>query len=515
MLADPERKPNILLITTDSQRWDSLACMGSPFAKSPGLDRLASEGVLFTEGYTTSPVCSPARCSLITGVHPPVHGCLENGMGRQTHLPVFTDELKRQGYRTIMVGKTHFEPIPESFDIVRRVTEKGLPARDEYASHIESHGFHRVSGYPNPVSHELFMDAYLADAAIEEMEAAVRLGAGPFMAHCSMVSPHAPIDPPEPWASLYADIELPGLNVARGEVQLQPAFVKLLLGLAESDHRITGDWHLDKPEQVKKLEHAYLGEDYSEQEWSRISAAIDRLRKLYYGLCAYCDHQVERLLDYLDRSGLRENTLVIFSSDHGQQYYNHGINDKHNFYDDTWRVPMMMSMPGTLPAGERRDFAMWHDLAPTMLAAAGGRCDTMQGFDLFTPLATGQELPRRCAASVLFHSMALVSPRWKLEYDPDEASGRLFDRLRDPMERNDLYGSPPHAQLRAALLEALLAWRAGMFDLAGQRAALQGAGRGPVARRVKSQIERMSGLDNERRLSETVVQIENQWNGLL
>ncbi len=106
---------NILLITTDSQRWDSLHCMGSEFAISPHLDRLASEGVLFENAHTSSPVCMPARCSLMTGVHAHVHGSIENGFHRHTHLPMLPDLLKAQGYHTIMVGKTHFDPVPESF----------------------------------------------------------------------------------------------------------------------------------------------------------------------------------------------------------------------------------------------------------------------------------------------------------------------------------------------------------------------------------------------------------------
>jgi arylsulfatase A-like enzyme len=143
-------KPNILLITTDSQRWDTLRCMGSEFAVSPNLDRLAAEGVLFEEAHASSIVCSPTRCSLLTGVHTPIHGCIENGISRLTHLPVFPDLLKEQGYTNIMVGKTHFGPLPESFDVAHLATEKSSDADDAYGKFIRGKGYPRATKHPNP-----------------------------------------------------------------------------------------------------------------------------------------------------------------------------------------------------------------------------------------------------------------------------------------------------------------------------------------------------------------------------
>ncbi|MDF2648162.1 MAG: hypothetical protein K0Q73_3967, partial [Paenibacillus sp.] len=370
-------KPNIVLITTDSQRWDTLSCMGSPFARSPNLDRLAREGVLFMNAHTASPVCSPARCSLLTGVHAPVHGCVENGIGRQAHLPVFPDLLKEQGYINIIAGKAHFGPLPASFDVAHTVTEKHLNANDAYTRHIRLHGFSRVSSHPNPVPEHLFMDSFIVDTTIQEIERAATSGNQPFFAFCSLVSPHSPIDPPGRWASLYTDVELPEINAVPGESDSFPKHMKMLLGLSGE----TGD--TTEPE------------------------AMDEERRLYYGLAAYCDDQIGRLIRFLNQSGLRENTLIIFSSDHGQQLFDHEFNDKHNYYDSTWRVPFIMSMPGTLPCGETRGFAVWTDITASILAAAGTSCSSMQGFDLFTPLSKGEQSPRRCAAAALYKSVAL------------------------------------------------------------------------------------------------------------
>ena len=136
----PNEQPNILLITTDTQRWDTLRCQGSSFAISPNLDALAAQGVLFENAHTSSPVCMPTRCSLMTGVHTPVHGCIENGFSRYDHLPMLTDLLDEAGYHNIMVGKAHMGPVPDSFH-VQRLThgEKNRDADDFYAELLAAH----------------------------------------------------------------------------------------------------------------------------------------------------------------------------------------------------------------------------------------------------------------------------------------------------------------------------------------------------------------------------------------
>lgn len=472
-------KPNILLITTDSQRWDSLRCMGSDFAKSPHLDRLASEGVLFEQGHTSSPVCSPARCSLMTGVHTPIHGCIENGIRRRDPMPMFTDVLKQAGYFNIMVGKTHFDPLPDSFDVVKKATEKGNNADDVYAQHIRSHGYDRVSRDPNPIPEHLFMDAFLADTAIAEMDKAVSQGEGPFFAFCSLISPHEPLDPPGNWATLYDDTDFPEINYTEGEIERFPLQLKQLLGLTKDDSA----------------------------HWLANKKAMEKARKLYYGLAAYCDAQVGKLLDYLDRSGLRDNTLVIFTSDHGIQLYDHGFDDKHNYYDESWRVPFILSMPGTLPSGERREFAIWNDIPATILGAAGTDAPYIQGFDLFTPLSQRQPSPRKCAVATLYKSAALATRCWKLEYYFEERSGRLFDRIHDPKENTDLYNQPEYRHIRNEMVQALLHWRSDLSDVNALITSTGGGG--PVARRISSHTLSMKGTDSESRLNSWAEQIDS------
>lgn len=477
-------KPNIILITTDTQRCDTLRCMGSEFAISPNLDRLAREGVLFTQAHTASPVCSPARTSLLTGLHTHIHGCTENGIDRLANLPVFPDGLKEQGYYNIMVGKTHFGSVPESFDVVHVATEKGAKAQDSYAAYLQRFGIDRTRAV---IPEEHFLDRFLVNTAMEEIGKAAALDR-PFFAYCSLVSPHDPIDPPGQWATLYDGVDLPPLNYTAGEEQRYPEHMRRLIGpLDEQERAYLG------PAQARYFD-AHCGVEQSGPE------EIDRLRRRYYGLAAYCDHQIGRLLDYIDQAGLRKSTLVLFSSDHGQEYFDHGFNNKHNYHDASWRVPLMMRQPGTLPAGERRDYAVWTDITATILGAAGATGDAVQGFDLYAPLREGKPSPRRCAVGTLYRSAAVATDRWKLEYYFDEGVGRLFDRLADPLEQRDVYGDKAYAGARDALLQALLLWRAETTDVWHLKHHRHGGG--PVARRLAFHTQQLVAADAERRLQE-------------
>ncbi|MCZ6634932.1 MAG: sulfatase-like hydrolase/transferase [bacterium] len=473
-------KPNILLISTDTQRCDTLNCMGYPKAISPHLDRLAAEGVMFTQAHTNAPVCGPTRCSLMTGLHPPVHGSMENGIARREGLLFFTDRLKEVGYTNVMAGKTHFGAMPDSFDIdYSAAGGKSGVGNNIYAAYLKEHGYEGNAGkYPHSIPEDLFFDAFVTTKTIDGIEEARKQSDGPFFAFCSMLSPHGPLDPPGKWGTLYTDEMLPP-PPKNPETDGEPEHAQRLLALR------------DRPR-------------YTAEE-------IEAIRKLYYGLSSYCDDQVGRLMTYLDENGLREETLVIFTSDHGIDLYDHGFDNKHQYYDNTWRVPFVMSMPGTLAAGETRDFVMWNDIATTILGAAGLSEPTMQGFDVFTAAKNGERSPRRCAVGTLFKSCALATKRWKLEYYLEEGQARLFDREKDPDEYNDLSGSDAHREVLWAMKEALLSWRSDLHDIAYLHRYTSGGG--PVAKRVGKIVPEMRGTDAEDRLNEKVEAIDAQFDG--
>ncbi len=482
-------RPNILLITTDTQRVDTISAMGNPHALSPNLDRLVAEGVTFDEAYTSSPVCSPARTSLLTGLHAPVHGVIENGYGWTGDFTPFTDLLANAGYTNIMVGKTHFGPTPDSFH--EQVIVKGKKSGtgdDPYSERLRAAGYEKVSTHPNPIPEDLFEPAFVVDATIDAIGRTMDKASGPFFAWCSILCPHGPLDPPGRWAGAYDGVPLPKLRYRPGEVASHPRHLKELLGLTDG-----------RPQAPA----------FDENDEPRFDV-IDPIRRLYYGLSAYCDDQVGRLIRYLDESGLRDDTLVIFTSDHGTELFDHGFYDKHNYYDASWRVPLIMSMPGSLPQGERRDFAIWNDLTATILAAAGVDSPYVQGFDLLASASGRDAPPRRCAVAALYKSCALATKRWKLEYYFEEGRGRLFDRERDVDELNDLWNDPDVRGLRDELLTALLTWRADLTDVEGSHRTIRGGGR--VARRVATLRANARGTDADRRLDDAVSSILDRWH---
>jgi len=498
------KKPNILLITTDTQRCDTLRCMGSEWAISPNIDRLAASGVLFNQAHTSAPVCMPARSCLITGLHTPVHGAIENGTTRQTHFPTFPDLLKAEGYHNIIVGKTHFGAIPEGFDVV---------LDSEYKDYLKDRGYDPddLKVQPTPIPEKHFRETWMVDQTIAEIEKSKNNDA-PFFAFCSMPAPHPPETPPGEWLNCYRDVPLPPLNYTPGEEQHQPEHTKRLLGIEAKNRCVDGESKTD----VTYWREA-IGRIYEEEN----EETIHEVRRLYYAFAAYCDAQVGRLIDYLEENHLRENTLVIFTSDHGQQYFDHGFNDKHNWYDESWRIPFIMSMPGTLPEGETRDFAIWNDIPTTVLKVAGTSCQTMQGFDLFTPLVEGRPSPRKCAVASLYKSCAFATEKWKLEYYIEEGTGRLFDRVNDPCEQTDRYSDPEFAFIRAELTQALLTWRSDIMDLhtliegtttkskpVAQRKDSR-SGYLLVAPRIALHTRAMRGTDSEERLNERATRIDN------
>jgi len=241
-------KPNIILITSDQQRLDTLGCYGSTFAVSPNLDRLATEGVRFTDSFTVSPVCQACRTSLITGVHTPISGTIENSTGvRNPALFTYPDYLRTAGYRTILIGKTHFGDDTGVFDVL-----------DHYA---ESN--------PN--------DPMVAQRSIEEMQKATADGV-PFYLHCSMLAPHGPFPDPNTdpdfkrWMDYYANVDLPPIDYTVNDFADIPDMVKMVVGLNKApsvtDERL----------------------DYRQQ---------------YYAYASLFDEQVGKVLDYLDQNHLR------------------------------------------------------------------------------------------------------------------------------------------------------------------------------------------------------------------
>ncbi|MGI6578460.1 MAG: sulfatase [Eubacteriales bacterium] len=463
---------NILLITTDTHRVDALKCMGSSFAHSPCIDKLASEGVMFTQAHSVAPVCMPARCSIMTGLHTPLHGCIENGVERWD-IPFFTDTLKDMGYVCLMSGKTHFGPMPDSFEKYAPMPRGNHGRLDPVKQIIAD----------KVVEEEEHPDSLVVTNLFNMIDEVREEGDKPFFAFCSINAPHQPLDPPGKWANFFKPEDIPKLNYQEGEPYNLPEHLRYLLGL-DPDSEIPG----------RSIDSLSLEK-------------IREVRAKYFSLCAFVDHLIGKIVDGIDERGLKENTLIIFTSDHGQEYYDHGFNDKHNYFDKSMRVPFILRMPGTLPEGETRKYSLTTDIMPTILGAAGVQTDFANGFDLFSPLVNKEDNPRKCAVASVFRSMAVVTDRWKLEYYYDDDDVRLYNRISDPDESQNLAQDPNYSSVRDKLLIALLRWRTELTDVRDlrQRLVEMGPGRaGPVARRSINRLKTINGRQSEINLQNKV-----------
>jgi len=484
------RRLNIMLITTDQQRTSTLNSYGSKFAHSPNLDRLAAEGVRFTDAYTVSPVCSPSRTSILLGVHVPVHGVYENGVTHyRSGCTPFFDQLKKSGYQTALIGKTHYKPVPSSID------------------HLDEHNGNSDKRGPTTCTED-FLETYLVNQTMEWIDSvttvvangAVNSTSKPWFVHLSMLSPHPPNwVPPGPWAHVYDGVALPPLNFRNGNIASLSYQTRMLLGLVGKETNDPPAFPAGRPNM------SYIDMPVS------TGASNPSGRYNYYAQAAYVDAQVGRMLDFLDRRNLADSTLVIFTSDHGTEVWDHGIgNDKHNFFDASLRVPLIMRLPGVLPPNATRQFATTLDVTTTILAAAEAEVPAdYQGFDLFSPISHGEPSPRLVGIATEYRANAVVTPTWKLAYFPEQGEGRLWNRLDDPREQHDLFKSTDAATSKArdGLLFALLRWRAQQDPLGYLQATSQpGAA---TATATFNHTMHLTGLDAERALQEDALQYES------
>jgi arylsulfatase A-like enzyme len=367
------QQPNILLIHVDQHRHDCLGVGGHPAAVTPHLDRLAAEGLHFTHAFCPAPICTPARTSLLTGVYATQHGCLAN-KGTEGYRPMnpqlqtFSQVLKEGGYWLGYVGKWDVgTPLsPEHFGFDTYVPDKGylawrraerlppLPTRNGWFGEVDS-----------GVTPQQTALAWGADHVISLLkEAAAR--PAPFFLRWDPNEPHLPNVLPEPYASL----------VPSSSVPPWPSFPDPLVGKPFIQRQQVRTWGL---------------EGWTWQQWAPLVAR-------YLGVVALIDHQVGRILRTLDDLGLRDSTLVVYTSDHGDLCGAHGMIDKHYvMYDDVVRVPLLLRWPGRLPAGRTIDAFVTPALdLPVTFCAAGGLPvpPTFVGRDLAAPGDLGQKRPR-------------------------------------------------------------------------------------------------------------------------
>ncbi len=449
---------NVLLIQSDQQRRDSLGAYGNAIARTPNIDSLAREGVVFDHAFTPVPICSPARASLVTGLRPVHHGIIHNPesgtvAGRDfLKKPVTLAEIMREkGYRSTICGKWHVgTALPPSECGFEGVSYPGYGYPSEHPHYLEylkglgcdfsyrddfrgrpadgSRGLLFSATQVGPV--EASVPYYLAEQAIVAIRRAAERKE-PFFVRCDFWGPHAPYIIPEPYASMYDPADMPEWPNFRDDLSRKPS--------------------------IQRTMKRYWGiQDFTWDDWSRLVAAC-------YGYATLIDDQAGRLLRALEEADVAEDTAVIYTSDHGGMVGAHGLSDKGpHMYDEECRIPLVARVPGVTSAGRSDAFVYNMDLMPTVLDLAG--CGVPDGLDAASlmPILRGErEAVHGDAVFMEFHghqgpyTQRLARTRnGKYVFNAPEFD-ELYDLADDPGEMRNLVDDASRADLLREMRELL------------------------------------------------------------
>jgi arylsulfatase A-like enzyme len=435
--------PNILLILVDQLRYDCLGVNGHPMVQTPNLNRLAAEGMNFSHAFTPSPVCVPARASLMTGAWATRHLAIANPDTEaprpfSENMPVFSQLLREAGYWLGWVGKWQIQPKlgPLDYGFHQYIDDK------EYGQWRSQRGLE-----PKPHKNSWFGEA---DPFIKPEESRLGWGAQqvigllnqtsnrpnrPFFIRWDPNEPHLPNIVPEPYASLYPP----------EKIEPWPGW---------------GDTLEGKPFMQSKMRRTWGIDGWTWENWAPV---VSR----YLGEVSLMDAQVGRILDELDRTGLSRDTLVIFTTDHGDLCGSHGLIDKHYvMYDDVVHVPFIARWPGRIAPGSRSDSFVCHaiDLAATFCELAGKTVpDTFQGQSLVPIFEGGQNGREDILAMYQGNQFGLYSQRMlrgrRFKYVLNaSAEDEFYDLHNDPGEHHNLAYHPEYASEISFSRHRLIAW---------------------------------------------------------
>lgn len=452
------RPPNILFILADQHNAKCLGAAGHPDARTPNLDRLAAEGVRFTNCIPQNPICTPSRVSFLSGQYLHNHGYY--GLGGPTPwLPNVLGRFRDAGYRTAAIGKIH---CPERWIETGcdRFLEAYRGANSDYARYLAEVG--RLEDRDDEVLQEWraaggggqgldarasrlpFEHSVEAWAARESMRFIDEAGDRPFFVHCSLPRPHECYTPSEPYWSMYdeASISLPP-NADYDMSDKPPHFVQTR---CEQEAPDAGLWIFEP---------------------KTYEAGRRRVLRGYLGCVSQVDAAVGVLLEHLDRRGLADDTLVIYSSDHGDFAGEHGIIEKAPGIcaDAICHVPSLWRWPGRFAAGHVCDALVEAvDLAPTVVSLAGlGDLPTADGKHLDSLLLGGSRPIREVAVTENPWARSIRTDRWRYVHYPQgffpgQEVGELYDLADDPWEMRNLHRHPDHRDRVCEMRQRLLDW---------------------------------------------------------
>ncbi len=484
------KRPNILFIMSDDHAYQAISAYDSTLIKTPNIDRLANEGMLFTNASVTNAICGPSRATILTGKHTHINGKVDNVSAFDTTQVTFPQIFKKAGYQTAMYGKLHFGNSPKGVDDFMI-----LPGQGDYLNpdFITNKGDTTITGYVTDIITDLTLNWFKEKRDPEK----------PFMMMYLHKAPHRNWWPrpdkfkefskktyPEP-ATLFDDYKNRGTAAKTAEMNIlyhmkyssdNKIRPETMARMGEVLPVVPGNttWGYKTMARGSDAQRAEYGEvldsisDYFEAHWptmtdkEKMSWKFQRYMQDYLACISSVDDNVGRVLDYLDESGLADNTIVVYTSDQGFYLGEHGWFDKRFMYQESFKTPLLIRWPNKVNAGTTNDELVQNlDFAQTFLEAAGIKAPSdMQGESL-VPLLTGhdEEWDREAvyyhfyeypSVHMVKRHYGMVTKEFKLihfYYDVDE--WELYDLNKDPQEMMNVYNDPAYAKTVVKLRKEL------------------------------------------------------------
>lgn len=521
-------QPNFIVIMTDQHRADHLGCYGNSIIQTPHIDSFAARGIRFEHFYVACPICMPNRIVFMTGRMPSVNGSRHNGIPLDRNAVTFVDLLRHAGYRTALIGKCHLQnmtnkvvpgpsvplaslseelrdasrerrvgeeyeaelmhlwradpnrsfPTPYyGFDTVRLADGHGDQVQGHYTkwlldrhpdpdslrgwqNALPASGLRAPQAWRTAVREELYPTSFVAEETIRYLEA---YGAGgreePFFLHCSFPDPHHPFTPPGRYFDMYDPDRIPLPASFREVDEQEPPFLTQLRQLAA-----VGRSNTSGPVPFATTDEL----------------AVRQMIALTYGMITMIDDGVGRVLSVLERLNLDKNTVVVFTSDHGDFMGDHGLMLKHGLhYEGVLHVPFLWADPDDVRPSVSQVLGGTIDIGSTILARAGlAAANGNQGFDIVSCTRSGQppdrfglmveedELGVHLGTDKGLRTRTFLTPRWRLTLWDAVERGELFDRKVDPDELHNLWSSPEHQAKKGELIEMMLREKIRLGDCA-------------------------------------------------
>lgn len=445
--AGAKRRPNILFIMTDDHAAHALSCYGSRINRTPQLDRLAAGGVRFDNCFVTNAICGPSRATLLTGQYSHTNGYKLNDRRFDGSQQTFPKLLQKAGYHTAIIGKWHLGSDPTGFDHWCILPGQGIYNDPAF---IDNGARRTIQGYVTDI---------ITDLAIEHIRKLDR--SRPFCMLYHHKAPHRAWNPAPRHARLYEDADIPLPETFNDDWSNR--------GRAARDQAMTIERHLTRTDLKADPPADLSGQKLKEWKYQRYI-------RDYLRCVAGVDENIGRMLDFLDKEGLADDTIVIYTSDNGFFLGDHGWYDKRFMYEQSLRVPFIVRWPGAVRGGAvNRDIVINCDWAPTLLDCAGVEVPPeMQGRSI-RPLLEGAT-PAGWRKSMYYHYYEFPGPhnvhphygvrthRHKLIHFYTLNEWELFDLEKDPNEMRSVYDDPAYAAVRDELRTELQRLRTELKD---------------------------------------------------